>query len=289
MSDRSGRAATEPRPVHLAVEAATGTGKSLAALAAGIDWLAGGPSRRVVIATHTKQLQRQLAADIDALAVAAPSLLAHTNLLKGAANRLSLRALVGLLADLGAPLSRTSICQPSCDDLYCERLKGDAASQANRPCAAPRWSSSDTRWVVATMGPSSSHPATDHVAPVRGRYLRPLAVDQLVETGDEALHNLARDGPVRCRHARRRARAAHRGPFPRALGSAGAARIAGRPDDIDCQPRTTVLATPTSGHPGTGVISRGHVDQGRLLHPAGVSGPRQHLDGAARSPVFVVR
>lgn len=186
-------------------------------------------------------------------------------------------------------LSRTSICQPSCDDLYCERLKGDAASQANRPCAAPRWSSSDTRWVVATMGPSSSHPATDHVAPVRGRYLRPLAVDQLVETGDEALHNLARDGPVRCRHARRRARAAHRGPFPRALGSAGAARIAGRPDDIDCQPRSTVLATPTSGHPGTGVISRGHVDQGRLLHPAGVSGPRQHLDGAARSPVFVVR
>ncbi|HET9127047.1 MAG TPA: DEAD/DEAH box helicase [Propionibacteriaceae bacterium] len=89
--------------VDLAVEAATGTGKSLAALAAGIDWLAGGLSRRVVIATHTKQLQRQLAADIDALAVAAPALLAHTNLVKGAANRLSLRALVGLLADLGAP------------------------------------------------------------------------------------------------------------------------------------------------------------------------------------------
>lgn len=87
--------------VDLAVEAPTGTGKSLAALAAGIDWLAGGPDRRVVIATHTKQLQRQLAADIDALAASAPALLAHTNLVKGAANRLSLRALVGLLADLG--------------------------------------------------------------------------------------------------------------------------------------------------------------------------------------------
>ncbi len=88
----------------LAIEAPTGTGKSLAALAAAIDWLAGGPERRVLIATHTKQLQAQLASDVEELAGAAPGLLRATSLVKGAANRLSLRALVSVCADVSAPV-----------------------------------------------------------------------------------------------------------------------------------------------------------------------------------------
>ena len=88
----------------LAIEAPTGTGKSLAALAAAIEWLAGGPERRVLIATHTKQLQAQLASDVEELAGAAPDLLRATSLVKGAANRLSLRALVSVCADVSAPV-----------------------------------------------------------------------------------------------------------------------------------------------------------------------------------------
>ena len=75
----------------LAVEAPTGTGKSLAELAAGIDWLAADPEHRVVIATHTKHLQAQLASDVEELSAAAPDLLSQTSLVKGAANCLSMR------------------------------------------------------------------------------------------------------------------------------------------------------------------------------------------------------
>lgn len=94
-----GRFLTGP---DLAVEAPTGTGKSLAALAAAIDWLAIAPDHRVVIATHTKQLQAQLATDVEDLAAVAPTLLSHTSLVKGAANRLSMRALVNTCTDLCA-------------------------------------------------------------------------------------------------------------------------------------------------------------------------------------------
>ena len=97
-----------PNGPDLAIEAPTGTGKSLAALAAAMDWLAAGPDRRVVIATHTKQLQAQLAGDVERLAPAAPDLLRATSLLKGAANRLSLRALVNVCADVTASLGGSS-------------------------------------------------------------------------------------------------------------------------------------------------------------------------------------
>lgn len=99
------------RGPNLAIEAPTGTGKSLAALAAAIDWLAGGPDRRVMIATQTKQLQVQLARDVEALAASAPELLANTSLVKGAANRLSLRALVGVCTDVaaGGGVRRTTV------------------------------------------------------------------------------------------------------------------------------------------------------------------------------------
>jgi RecQ family ATP-dependent DNA helicase len=93
-----------PKGPDLAIEAPTGTGKSLAALAAAVDWLGGGTDRRVVIATHTKHLQAQLAADVEALAAIVPDLLRATSLVKGATNRLSMRALVSVCADVTAPI-----------------------------------------------------------------------------------------------------------------------------------------------------------------------------------------
>ncbi|WP_055531732.1 DEAD/DEAH box helicase [Streptomyces graminilatus] len=81
------------------MEAPTGTGKSFAVLAAAMDWLGGAPDRSVVIATFTKHLQSQLARDVDTLNRAMPGLLEAADLIKGKANRLSLRALVTALSD----------------------------------------------------------------------------------------------------------------------------------------------------------------------------------------------
>lgn len=81
------------------VEAPTGTGKSYAILAAALDWLAGSPTRTAVIATYTKALQGQLARDVAALGAAIPGLLETSDLVKGQANRLSLRALTAAMAE----------------------------------------------------------------------------------------------------------------------------------------------------------------------------------------------
>lgn len=82
------------------VEAPTGTGKSLVLLAGALDWTSAGEDRRAVIATHTKQLQSQLARDVQALVDAGIDALAtSTDLIKGASNRLSARALTLALAD----------------------------------------------------------------------------------------------------------------------------------------------------------------------------------------------
>lgn len=82
------------------IEAPTGTGKSLVLLAAALDWVRGGESRRAVIATHTKQLQSQLARDVQALVDAGVGVIgASTDLVKGASNRLSARALTLALTD----------------------------------------------------------------------------------------------------------------------------------------------------------------------------------------------
>ncbi|RSN33166.1 hypothetical protein DL990_14240 [Amycolatopsis sp. WAC 01416] len=81
------------------VEAPTGTGKSFAILAAALDWLAGAPDRTAVISTFTKQLQQQLANDVAKLDKVVPGLLETSDLVKGQANRLSLRGLAVLLAD----------------------------------------------------------------------------------------------------------------------------------------------------------------------------------------------
>jgi RecQ family ATP-dependent DNA helicase len=88
------------------VEAPTGTGKSLAMLAAALDWLAASPGRTAIISTYTKQLQAQLANDVAGLNPAIPGLLATTDVVKGASSRLSLRALVGALADATATGAR---------------------------------------------------------------------------------------------------------------------------------------------------------------------------------------
>lgn len=81
------------------IEAPTGTGKSLSALASALEWVDRDPQHKTIIATHTKQLQGQLAQEIEQLGAAVPGLLATSDLVKGAANRLSLRGLVYTLAD----------------------------------------------------------------------------------------------------------------------------------------------------------------------------------------------
>ena len=81
------------------IEAPTGTGKSLAVLAAVLHWLAHSPGRTAIVTTFTKQLQAQLACDVSALDAAVPGLLAATDVVKGGSTRLSLRALLVTLAD----------------------------------------------------------------------------------------------------------------------------------------------------------------------------------------------
>jgi RecQ family ATP-dependent DNA helicase len=87
------------------IEAPTGTGKSLVLLAAALDWVRGAPERRAVIATHTKQLQAQLAADVQRLVDAGIGALGGgaTDLVKGASNRLSVRGLTLALTDACHP------------------------------------------------------------------------------------------------------------------------------------------------------------------------------------------
>lgn len=87
------------------VEAPTGTGKSFAVLAVALDWLTGAPDRTAIITTATKQLQAQLAADVGRLEAAIPGLLNASDVVKGKANRLSLRALTLSLADATALLA----------------------------------------------------------------------------------------------------------------------------------------------------------------------------------------
>jgi Rad3-related DNA helicase len=93
------------------IEAPTGTGKSYAVMAVALEWLAADPRHRVVISTYTKQLQRQLAQDIERLSKAGlPGIAEATDMVKGAGNRLSLRVLVAALAactsDAAAPRRR---------------------------------------------------------------------------------------------------------------------------------------------------------------------------------------
>jgi ATP-dependent DNA helicase RecQ len=103
------------------VEAPTGTGKSLAVLAAALDWLAGDPRRTAVVTTYTKQLQAQLASDVAVLDVVIPGLLEASDVVKGAANRLSLRALVVTIADATA-LGTGRAARPGDRNRFVDRL-----------------------------------------------------------------------------------------------------------------------------------------------------------------------
>lgn len=84
------------------IEAPTGTGKTAAMLAAALDHLAADPANRVVISTYTKQLQAQLADDLQTLVDrdVVGGLAINVDLVKGARNRLSLRGLLISLSGL---------------------------------------------------------------------------------------------------------------------------------------------------------------------------------------------
>ncbi len=103
------------------IEAPTGTGKSLAVLAAALDWLAGDQRRTAIVTTYTKQLQSQLADDVAALDAVVPGLLDASDVVKGASNRLSLRALVTVLADATVLDTRRS-ARPGSRNRFLDRL-----------------------------------------------------------------------------------------------------------------------------------------------------------------------
>lgn len=94
--------------INALVEAPTGTGKSYVLLAVALEWLVADPKNRVVISTFTKQLQNQIADDVEALSRpdALPEMVDLTGMVKGSRNRLSLRALVVALSDLTGSMRR---------------------------------------------------------------------------------------------------------------------------------------------------------------------------------------
>ena len=166
------------------VEAPTGAGKTYAILAAALDWLDAHPDGCVVVATHTKQLQTQLAGDLEALAAAGLGWVGSAAaLVKGQANRLSLRALVGALADSAAaavgppPRRRRRGPAPPAEDFRFAEL---ALYVLARLAATP--SRLAEAWEAASVDPVDVPAFFDaYLGWRRGRYLGALSQ---AESGD---------------------------------------------------------------------------------------------------------
>ena len=113
-------------------------------LAAGLEWVRSAPGRRAIVATHTKQLQNQLARDVQRLVDAGIGVLVGaTDLVKGASNRLSLRGLTLGLVDACQPrLRRGPLGEPAQRELL--------AYLAVRFITAGRVTE---RWLAASVDP----------------------------------------------------------------------------------------------------------------------------------------
>lgn len=133
------------------VEAPTGSGKSLVLLASALDWISSAPGRRAVISTYTRALQTQLAGDIEALSAAIPGLEGEVDLVKGSANRLSLRALTTATVGLATGvhfrygLSRAQASDPAFAELVAYLLLRLADLDSSSSLVT-RW----TAWSVDT-------------------------------------------------------------------------------------------------------------------------------------------
>lgn len=138
------------------LEAPTGVGKSDALLTTALEWLAASPEHRVLISTFTKQLQTQLREDIARLDRAGVSgVLAHSDVVKGKGNRLSLRALLFAIEDLtsGAiPAGRTRARAFARDARYRELV----AYLLMRFIATPAVPASE--WLRLSVDPQDFHP-----------------------------------------------------------------------------------------------------------------------------------
>ncbi|WP_436778201.1 DEAD/DEAH box helicase [Yinghuangia sp. YIM S09857] len=164
------------------LEAPTGTGKSLVLVAAALDWLAASPRNRVVIATYTGQLQRQLAEVTAQLAGPIPGLLPLTDVVRGRAGRLSLRALVAVLAE-------TARREPSPEDhggpqgITDTPVFGELLAWLVRRLVTA--GSALERWWAHSVDPGDVAPfLTEYVAAQAGNRLRPW-LDSVSQNGGD--------------------------------------------------------------------------------------------------------
>ncbi|WP_182659881.1 DEAD/DEAH box helicase [Streptomyces calidiresistens] len=155
------------------LEAPTGTGKSYAVLAAALDWLAGGDHRTAVIATYTKQLQSQMAKDVQDLERAVPGLLGIADLVKGKSNRLSLAALTKALAEATRPPSPRGRVGRRAHFFHRLRFRELAVYLALRVLAAKKPPYS---WTARSVDPVDLPPFfTDYIGPGLSFWLEALS------------------------------------------------------------------------------------------------------------------